>query len=151
MNNNSSPFIFGRAGLIFFRRGKKGVNKKTGKDIMYDYERKINNAVFPSLQGGPHNNSIGAVAVALKQVGHFILYRPLRGGGPMGGYRMVEKEGAQSNVCRPAISQDFLRISQKSSSHQGKKELASIVSKTCLFVAKWRVNFFAFVKPVAWW
>ena len=58
-----------RSGLIFFRRGKKGVNKKTGKDIMYDYERRINNAVFPSLQGGPHNNSIGAVAVALKLVG----------------------------------------------------------------------------------
>ncbi|XP_071788171.1 serine hydroxymethyltransferase, mitochondrial-like [Asterias amurensis] len=56
-----------RAGLIFFRRGKKGVSKKTGKDLMFDYERKINNAVFPALQGGPHNNSIGAVAVALKQ------------------------------------------------------------------------------------
>lgn len=46
------------------------MSKKTGKDLMFDYERKINNAVFPALQGGPHNNSIGAVAVALKQVGY---------------------------------------------------------------------------------
>ncbi|XP_038044129.1 serine hydroxymethyltransferase, mitochondrial-like [Patiria miniata] len=56
-----------RSGLIFFRRGKKGVSKKTGKDIMYDYEKRINHAVFPALQGGPHNNNIGGVAVALKQ------------------------------------------------------------------------------------
>ena len=27
----------------------------------------INNAVFPMLQGGPHNNQIGALAVALKE------------------------------------------------------------------------------------
>merc|ERR1711915_255964 len=33
----------------------------------YDYEAKINNAVFPALQGGPHNHAIGGVAVALKQ------------------------------------------------------------------------------------
>lgn len=38
-----------RAGIIFFRRGKKGVDKK-GNDIMYDYEDRINGAVFPSLQ-----------------------------------------------------------------------------------------------------
>ena len=69
INHKFISFFF-RAGLIFFRRGKKGVSKKTGKDLMFDYERKINNAVFPALQGGPHNNSIGAVAVALKQVGY---------------------------------------------------------------------------------
>ena len=54
--------------MIFYRRGKKGVNKKTGKDIMYDYQQKIDNAVFPSLQGGPHEHAIGGVAVALRQV-----------------------------------------------------------------------------------
>jgi glycine hydroxymethyltransferase len=43
-----------RAGLIFFRK----------KD---DLESRVNNAVFPSCQGGPHNNTIAAVAVALKQ------------------------------------------------------------------------------------
>jgi glycine hydroxymethyltransferase len=35
---------------------------------VYDYEDKINFAVFPSLQGGPHNHQIAALAVALKQV-----------------------------------------------------------------------------------
>merc|ERR1719201_2192075 len=34
---------------------------------MYDYETRINNAVFPALQGGPHNHAIGGVAVALRQ------------------------------------------------------------------------------------
>ena len=33
----------------------------------YDFEEKINFAVFPSLQGGPHNNHIAALAIALKQ------------------------------------------------------------------------------------
>lgn len=57
----------GRSGMIFFRRGTKQVDKKTGKPIEYDFENRINNAVFPSLQGGPHNHAIGSVAVALKQ------------------------------------------------------------------------------------
>lgn len=35
---------------------------------LYDFEEKINFAVFPSLQGGPHNNHIAALAIALKQV-----------------------------------------------------------------------------------
>jgi len=42
-----------RAGLIFFRK----------KD---ELESRVNNAVFPSCQGGPHNNTIAAIAVALK-------------------------------------------------------------------------------------
>lgn len=37
---------------------------------MYDYEDRINAAVFPGLQGGPHNHTITGLAVALKQVGH---------------------------------------------------------------------------------
>ncbi|XP_065333030.1 serine hydroxymethyltransferase, mitochondrial isoform X1 [Cloeon dipterum] len=55
-----------RSGMIFFRRGERGVDK-AGKPILYDLETRINSAVFPSLQGGPHNHAIGAVAVALKQ------------------------------------------------------------------------------------
>ena len=46
-----------RAGLIFFR-----------KDREADLEARVNAAVFPACQGGPHNNTIAAVAVALKQV-----------------------------------------------------------------------------------
>ncbi|KAI8975518.1 serine hydroxymethyltransferase [Mycotypha africana] len=45
-----------RAGLIFFRRDKND-----------QLESRVNQAVFPSCQGGPHNNTIAAVAVALKQ------------------------------------------------------------------------------------
>jgi len=33
---------------------------------VYDYEDRINFAVFPSLQGGPHNHQIGALACALR-------------------------------------------------------------------------------------
>ena len=34
---------------------------------MYDLEGPINFSVFPGHQGGPHNHTIGALAVALKQ------------------------------------------------------------------------------------
>lgn len=43
--------------MIFFRKDKE-----------LDLESKINFAVFPSLQGGPHNNTIAGVATQLKQV-----------------------------------------------------------------------------------
>ncbi|KAM4701676.1 serine hydroxymethyltransferase, mitochondrial [Discoglossus pictus] len=56
-----------RSGLIFYRKGVKSVDKKTGKEILYNLEEKINFSVFPSIQGGPHNHAIAAVAVALKQ------------------------------------------------------------------------------------
>ncbi|CAH9097178.1 unnamed protein product [Cuscuta europaea] len=62
-----------RGGIIFYRRGtktrKKGMVLNQG-DVCdkYDFEEKINFAVFPALQGGPHNNHIAALAVALKQV-----------------------------------------------------------------------------------
>jgi len=55
-----------RGAMIFYRKGQKGVDKK-GNPIMYDLEQKINFAVFPGLQGGPHNHTIGALAVCLKQ------------------------------------------------------------------------------------
>merc|ERR1711953_1636044 len=54
-----------RGAMIFYRKGVRGTDKK-GNDIMYDLEDKINGAVFPGLQGGPHNQSITALAVALK-------------------------------------------------------------------------------------
>ncbi|XP_022128765.2 serine hydroxymethyltransferase isoform X1 [Pieris rapae] len=55
-----------RAGVIFYRKGVRSVNAK-GEKIMYDLENKINMAVFPGLQGGPHNNAIAAIATAMKQ------------------------------------------------------------------------------------
>lgn len=55
--------------MIFYRKGVKSVNPKTGKETLYDYDQRINGAVFPGLQGGPHDHQIAAIAVALKQVG----------------------------------------------------------------------------------
>lgn len=46
-----------RGGMIFFK--KEPV-------LGIDLESAINNAVFPGLQGGPHNHTIGGLAVCLK-------------------------------------------------------------------------------------
>lgn len=46
-----------RGGMIFFK--KEPV-------LGVDLESAINNAVFPGLQGGPHNHTIGGLAVCLK-------------------------------------------------------------------------------------
>merc|ERR1711988_372443 len=45
-----------RAGMIFFKLGDR------------DFKTKINNAVFPSLQGGPHVHQIAGIATQLKEV-----------------------------------------------------------------------------------
>ncbi|KAM7296272.1 clusterin-associated protein 1 isoform X2 [Ixodes scapularis] len=55
-----------RAGVIFYRKGVRS-ETKAGVKVMYDLEEKIKQAVFPGLQGGPHNNTIAGIAVALKQ------------------------------------------------------------------------------------
>ncbi|KAL2223196.1 cytosolic putative serine hydroxymethyltransferase [Thermoascus aurantiacus ATCC 26904] len=56
-----------RGAMIFYRKGVRSVDPKTGKEIMYDLENPINFSVFPGHQGGPHNHTITALAVALKQ------------------------------------------------------------------------------------
>merc|ERR1712168_1211535 len=55
-----------RAGIIFYRKGVRSVDKN-GVETMYDIGNKINMAVFPGLQGGPHNHAIAGIAVAMKQ------------------------------------------------------------------------------------
>ncbi|GME90619.1 hypothetical protein B5S29_g3241 [[Candida] boidinii] len=55
-----------RGAMIFFRKGIRKITKK-GKEIPYELEKKINFSVFPAHQGGPHNHTISALAVALKQ------------------------------------------------------------------------------------
>ncbi|KAG6027326.1 Cytochrome B translational activator protein cbs2, partial [Claviceps citrina] len=56
-----------RGSLIFFRRGVRRQNAKTKADEMYNLEGPINTSVFPGHQGGPHNHTITALAVALRQ------------------------------------------------------------------------------------
>lgn len=46
-----------RGGMIFFKKDPV---------LGVDLESAINNAVFPGLQGGPHNHTIGGLAVSLK-------------------------------------------------------------------------------------
>ncbi|XP_031503682.1 serine hydroxymethyltransferase 7-like [Nymphaea colorata] len=62
-----------RGGIIFYRKGLKPRKRascpfQADENEQYDFEERINFAVFPSLQGGPHNNHIAALAVSLKQV-----------------------------------------------------------------------------------
>ncbi|KAM9493153.1 serine hydroxymethyltransferase, cytosolic-like isoform 2-T5 [Clarias gariepinus] len=56
-----------RGGAIFYRKGVRSVDAKTGKETLYNLERSICEAVFPRLQGGRHNHSIAGLAVALNQ------------------------------------------------------------------------------------
>ncbi len=44
-----------RAGMIFFKKDERG------------FEAKVNNAVFPALQGGPHEHQIAGIATQLKE------------------------------------------------------------------------------------
>jgi len=45
-----------RAGMIFYRKDARG------------FDKRINAAVFPALQGGPHEHQIAAIATQLKEV-----------------------------------------------------------------------------------
>jgi glycine hydroxymethyltransferase len=65
-----------RAGVIFYRKGLKAT-VRNGVNETYDIEDRINQAVFPGLQGGPHNHAIAGIAVAMKQATtpNFISYQ----------------------------------------------------------------------------
>jgi glycine hydroxymethyltransferase len=56
-----------RGAMIFYRRGVRGTDPKTQKQELYNLEEPINASVFPGHQGGPHNHTITALAVALLQ------------------------------------------------------------------------------------
>lgn len=56
-----------RGAMIFFRKGVRKTDAQAGKETLYDLEGPINFSVFPGHQGGPHNHTITALAVALKQ------------------------------------------------------------------------------------
>jgi len=56
-----------RGSMIFYRKGTRVQKSKNGppKESPYNLEETVNFAVFPSVQGGPHENTISAIAVAL--------------------------------------------------------------------------------------
>lgn len=56
-----------RGAMIFYRKGVRRQNPKTKVDELYNLEGPINASVFPGHQGGPHNHTIAALSVALKQ------------------------------------------------------------------------------------
>merc|ERR1712000_56131 len=51
-----------RSGVIFFRK----TDRKTGNPV--DFGTRIEQAVFPGLQGGPHMHQIAAIATQMKEV-----------------------------------------------------------------------------------
>ena len=61
--SSSPPHCSGRC-----VQGPKGSRRVKGEaeGAAYDFEDRVNFAVFPALQGGPHNHQIAALAVALK-------------------------------------------------------------------------------------
>lgn len=66
--------------MIFFRKGVKPedrLRKGEAPGTEYAFEDDINFAVFPSLQGGPHNHQIAALCVALKhcKTPEFVAYQ----------------------------------------------------------------------------
>lgn len=76
------------AGMIFYRRGEKPEDRlKRGeqKGAKYEFEDAIDFAVFPSLQGGPHNHQIAALCVALKhcKTPEFVAYQKQARTSPM--------------------------------------------------------------------
>lgn len=60
---NGAPVV---CGSVQGEKPADRLNKGEAEGTKYDFEEKINFSVFPSLQGGPHNHQIGALACALK-------------------------------------------------------------------------------------
>src|SRR5689334_4712532 len=59
-----------RAAMIFYRRQAAKAPPSSPRREEASLGDLINQAVFPGLQGGPHNHTIAALAVCLKQARH---------------------------------------------------------------------------------
>ncbi|CAO2582044.1 Serine hydroxymethyltransferase, mitochondrial, partial [Lemmus lemmus] len=108
-----------RSGLIFYRKGVRTVDPKTGQEIPYTFEDRINFAVFPSLQGGPHNHAIAAVAVALKQVGEPSFVSGCIGPEALLPYLVAEAEANGREVAKVGGNKVGVRVLLSSSPRQG--------------------------------
>ncbi|ODV64024.1 serine hydroxymethyltransferase [Ascoidea rubescens DSM 1968] len=103
-----------RGAMIFFRRGVRSINPKTGVEVYYNLENPINFSVFPGHQGGPHNHTIAALATALKQAAspEFKLYQKqvlknakiLEDGFKKLGYKLVS-DGTDSHMVLVDLKQ----------------------------------------------
>jgi len=120
-----------RGSMIFYRKGQRGTDKK-GNPIMWDLEDKINGAVFPGLQGGPHNHTITALAVALKNASaaEFKTYQEqvVKNAAAMGD--CLKKEGL--NLVSDGTDNHLLLVDLRSKGVNGNKadlvcEAASII------------------------
>ncbi|XP_039347390.1 serine hydroxymethyltransferase, cytosolic isoform X2 [Mauremys reevesii] len=112
-----------RAGMIFYRKGARSVDPKTGKEIPYNLESLINQAVFPGLQGGPHNH-----AIAGGSDNHLILV-DLRNRGTDGGRaeRVLEvcSIACNKNTCpgdKSALRPSGLRLGTPALTSRGFRE-----------------------------
>lgn len=95
--------------MIFYRRGEKPEDRlKRGekKGAVYDFEDAIDFAVFPSLQGGPHNHQIAALCVALKhcKTPEFVAYqkqarRPRASSQPAYGANVSQMTLCELSMC----------------------------------------------------
>ncbi|OON23958.1 glycine hydroxymethyltransferase, partial [Opisthorchis viverrini] len=65
-----------RSGMIFYRRHSSNCENSNRTVPVAEYEERINQAVFPGLQSGPHENVIAAMACMAKEASepHFIEY-----------------------------------------------------------------------------
>ncbi|XP_060696783.1 serine hydroxymethyltransferase, cytosolic isoform X2 [Hemiscyllium ocellatum] len=112
-----------RSGMIFYRKGVRSTDPKTGKEIMYNLESLINQAVFPGLQGGPHNH-----AIAGGSDNHLILV-DLRNQGTDGGRaeKVLEKcaIACNKNTCpgdKSALRPSGLRLGTPALTSRGFQE-----------------------------
>uniref|UniRef100_A0A6I8R8R1 Serine hydroxymethyltransferase n=1 Tax=Xenopus tropicalis TaxID=8364 RepID=A0A6I8R8R1_XENTR len=112
-----------RSGMIFYRKGVRSVDPKTGKETLYNYESLINQAVFPGLQGGPHNH-----AIAGGSDNHLILVN-LRGQKTDGGRAEKVLEACaiacNKNTCpgdKSALRPSGLRLGTPALTSRGFKE-----------------------------
>ncbi|KAK1362709.1 hypothetical protein POM88_047183 [Heracleum sosnowskyi] len=78
---------------------------------MYDHEDRINHAVFPALQGGPHNQTIAGIEVAVKQALTEMGYE-LVSGGTENHLVLFHNPGTPALTSRGFVEEDFVKVAE---------------------------------------